>query len=336
MILAGEDQVMANEFKKITDEMIRLSREGEEQFLKEGKSDKHAKRGVKLFKKEKYEEAERELVKASQKAPDNWHVWYHLGMLYRHLVRMDEALESFQKAAALQNIDTYHKDAAKIKAMMVASVLDDVPKALDLADRLMQNKEYEYAIRAMDIALRKAPELDKIAEEMADVLGTRRMEPAVLENKAYCLTQLGRTEEAISVYERIVQLNPEKLMTQLALGASLIDLGRKEEGFSRLEKATEIAPDDARVWYFYAESLYKAKRYDDAVDKFEKCFRIDPKNTKAAYYRACSLAELGRVKEALSALEWLITLDYNYRAIAGADAVFKKFKDNPEFKRLMR
>ncbi|MFX0056031.1 MAG: tetratricopeptide repeat protein [Candidatus Hermodarchaeota archaeon] len=327
---------MAEEFEKIADEMIRLSREGEEQFLKEGKSDKHAKRGVKLIQKEKYEEAERELAKASQKVPDNWHVWYHLGMLYRHLVRMDEALVSFQKAAALQNIDAYHRDAAKIKAMMVASVLDDVPKALELADRLMQNKEYEYAIRAMDIALRKAPELDKVAEEVGDVLGTRKIEPAVLENKAFCLTQLGRTEEAVSVYERIVQLDPNKLMVQLALGASLLNLGREEEGFSRLEKAAEIAPDDARVWYYYGEMLYKGERYDDAVDKFEKCFRIDSNNTKAAYRRACCLAELGRVKEALSALEWLITLDYNYRAIAGADAVFKKFKDNPEFKKLTR
>ncbi|MFW9913589.1 MAG: hypothetical protein ACFFEU_14015, partial [Candidatus Thorarchaeota archaeon] len=135
--LAGKGQAMPEEFERIADEMIRLSREGEEQFLKEGKSDKHAKRGVKLIQKEKYEEAERELVKASQKSPDNWHVWYHLGMLYRHLVRMDDALISFQKAAALQNIDTYHRDAAKIKAMMVASVLDDVPKALELADRLM-------------------------------------------------------------------------------------------------------------------------------------------------------------------------------------------------------
>ncbi|MFW9804102.1 MAG: tetratricopeptide repeat protein, partial [Candidatus Thorarchaeota archaeon] len=252
---------MAEEFERIADEMIRLAREGEEQFLKEGKSDKHAKRGVKLIQKEKYEEAERELVKASQKAPDNWHVWYHLGMLYRHLVRMDEALVSFQKAAALENQDTYHKDAAKIKAMMVASVLDDVSKAMELAHRLMQNKEYEYAIRAMDIALRKAPELDKVAEEMGEVLGTRKVEPAVLENKAYCLTQLGRTEEAVSVYERLVQLDPNKLMVQLALGASLLNLGREEEGFSRLEKAAEIAPDDARVWYYYGEMLYKGERY---------------------------------------------------------------------------
>jgi tetratricopeptide (TPR) repeat protein len=327
---------MAEEFEKITDEMIRLAREGEEQFLKEGKSDKHAKRGVKLIQKEKYEEAERELVKASQKSPDNWHVWYHLGMVYRHHVRMDEALESFQKAAALQNIDTYHRDAAKIKAMMVASVLDDVPKAMELAQRLMQNKEYEYAIRAMDIALRKAPELDKVAEETADVLGTRRVEPAVLQNKAYCLTQLGRTDEALEIYERIIQIDPKDYFAYLALGALLHGRGREEEAFSYLDKGVELKPEDARGWFFYGDLLIKARRSDEAIWKIRKGLELDSGNPGALYNMARALEDVGRRREALQALEMAFSADISFRQRVLSDEKFLRMTNDSDFLSLMR
>jgi len=312
-----------------------VSEEMQEQFMKEGEADKHSKKGVKLIHQEKYDEAISELVKASQKHPENWYVWYHLGTLYRRLILMDEALDAFQKAASLENMTAYYRNAASIQLIMVKFVLEGISDALQLADMLMKHEEYEYAIRAMNIALRKMPELDRMSAEIADIMGSKQMWSVVLQHKALCLTQLGRIGEAKDVYEHIIQIDSNVHSVYIALGACLFGLGEKERALSILEKGMELEPEDAEGWFLFGDLLIRTRRYEDAIEKIRKGLEIESNNPIALYNIARALLVLGRRKEALDAIEGAFTLDGGLRQKARTVIEFRILENDPDFWKLL-
>jgi len=319
--------------------MKTVTEDTHEQFMKEGESDKHAKRGVKLIRKGKYDEAIEELVKASKKHPDNWYVWYHLGMVYRHVILMDEALDAFQQAATLENVSEIHKGAAQIRAMMVSLFLDNPGDALDYADMLMKHREYEYAIRAIDIALRKIPELDQVRKVggLDEFMRTKGpMESGVLQHKAFCLTELGRIDEARGVYENIIQIDPEAHFAYIALSAILFDQGQKDEAYGHLEKGVELKPDDEKGWFFYGDLLIKDRRYDEAIEKLRRGLEIHSGNAFAVYNIARASEALGRRKQSLEALALAFSLDSSYKQRALADDEFQHLHHDSDFLNLMR
>ncbi|MFW9768228.1 MAG: tetratricopeptide repeat protein [Candidatus Thorarchaeota archaeon] len=302
----------------MNEDSMTVTEETQEQFLKEGEKDKRAKRGVKLIRKEKYDDAIKELVKASEKHPDNWYIWYHLGMVYRHLVLMDEALGAFQKAAALDNVSTFYQNAATIRAAMVSLVLQRGTDALQLADYLVKCEEYTYCLRALDIAERNKPD-----------------NPNVMQIRAHCLLQLERFDEAQSIYERIIQIHPETHFPYVALGTLLFSQGRTEEALGLLEKSTEIKPDDAKGWIYYGDRLLQVRRYDEALEKFQKSLEID-QSPMAYFYMARALYALGQTRKAILALDEAIAYDRSILNRVLSSAEFMGLQHDSDFRELLR
>lgn len=64
---------------------------------------------------------------------------------------------------------------------------------------------------------------------------------AALFNLAIVLTKT-KPEEAVTLYGRLIQVNPDDAVAHLNLGFLLLDLGKTEEGNRELDKAVQLDP----------------------------------------------------------------------------------------------
>ncbi|MEO1404045.1 MAG: tetratricopeptide repeat protein, partial [Cyanobacteria bacterium J06635_1] len=65
------------------------------------------------------------------------------------------------------------------------------------------------------------------------------------------------------------------------LGNTYNDLKRYDEAISAYEKAIELDPDDATAHYNLGNTYKALKRYDEAISAYEKAIELDPDDATA-------------------------------------------------------
>ncbi|NER84044.1 MAG: tetratricopeptide repeat protein [Leptolyngbya sp. SIO1D8] len=123
---------------------------------------------------------------------------------------------------------------------------------------------------------------------------------------------LKRYEEAITAYEKAIELDATSVYPHNGLGNVYRDLKRYEEAITAYEKAIEL---DATFAYPYngLGNVYRdLKRYEEAITAYEKAIELDatfayPHNGLGNVYR-----DLKRYEEAITAYEKTIELDATY------------------------
>ena len=111
--------------------------------------------------------------------------------------------------------------------------------------------------------------------------------------RAALLRAHGDYEQAITAYERTLELNPHMIWARAGIGRALIELGRFEQALVPLRTVLRIAPGDADAggWYFLvgiAELMLG--RDEAAVASLRKAIEIDPENL---YRRKWMIAACG-------------------------------------------
>jgi len=118
-------------------------------------------------------------------------------------------------------------------------------------------------------------------------------------NKGFSLYNLGRYEESINCFDNALELNPEHANAWNNKGISLANLGRNEEAIICFDKALEINPADALAWSNKGNSLAMSGRYEEAITCCAKALEINPEHTLAWSSKGSSLKSLGRNEEAI-------------------------------------
>lgn len=94
-------------------------------------------------------------------------------------------------------------------------------------------------------------------------------------NKGNALASLDRYEEALSCYDRALEMDPRLVEAWHGKGNSLANLGRYEEALSCFDRALEIFPTDARAWYNKGVLLGSLGRYSEALPLLKRALGID-------------------------------------------------------------
>ncbi|MTJ53625.1 tetratricopeptide repeat protein, partial [Anabaena sp. UHCC 0253] len=177
------------------------------------------------------------------------------------------------------------------------------------ATRIIQEGTYEkYVNLTNEETNRKILEIIDIIEHEIDN-----------EQKAKLFFELGylqyirkNHEEAISSYDKAVEIKPDKHEAWNNRGNSLDDLGRYEEAISSYDKAVEIKPDKHEAWYNRGISLYNLGRYEEAISSYDKAVEFKPDYHEAWYNRGISLYNLGRYEEAISSYDKAVEFKPDY------------------------
>ena len=127
---------------------------------------------------------------------------------------------------------------------------------------------------------------------------------AAWNNRAGCLLQLGRHQDAITSCQRALDLNPDFVQSLYLRAIALVARGgvvpRTVEALHDLDRATELDPDYADAWCKKGIVLEMLAFHHRAIQCCDKAIRLNAKHAEAWYNKGVSLAQgLQRYSDAL-------------------------------------
>lgn len=125
--------------------------------------------------------------------------------------------------------------------------------------------------------------------EVAERERRRRSNARAYYEQALKHGEAGRYLEALSAFERSIELDPENADTHYGLGLTYFNLGRWGNAAAALEQAVHLEPKDADSYNLLGASYFQLHEYGKAVSAFERVLGLDPKRVDARYNIASAL-----------------------------------------------
>jgi tetratricopeptide (TPR) repeat protein len=146
----------------------------------------------------------------------------------------------------------------------------------------LQNKQYDHAVEWLARAIRQSPKTEYLS-----ALGMT-------------LKQMGRFSDALSVFDKAVQLKPDDAELWKHLGNVLVALGRPADALLSFRHALELDPLHWEAAYLSGVLHHAAERFDEALVQLDLCCELRPDYAPAVQLRARVLRGLKRYEECLA------------------------------------
>ncbi|MFW9922606.1 MAG: tetratricopeptide repeat protein [Candidatus Thorarchaeota archaeon] len=140
------------------------------------------------------------------------------------------------------------------------------------------------------------------------ILAKYPTEIAAIYGKGMTYFEFGDYDEAIKYFDQILSIKPDEIDTLYAKGALLNNLRQSEEALELLEKVTEIDSDYHIAWLAKGYALLDLERYQDSLESFEKAAAIsDPSITYIG--KGHAFRKLAQFEEAKKCYQAVINVD---------------------------
>jgi superkiller protein 3 len=134
---------------------------------------------------------------------------------------------------------------------------------------------------------------------------------ASLYNKGNALSALGRYEEAIQYYDKVLAIDPNDVDALTNKGVALSALGKSEEAIQYYDKALAIDPNYTLSLTNKGIDLGILGKYDEAIQYYDKALAIDPNYTLSLTNKGVALSALGKSEEAITYYDKVLAIDPN-------------------------
>ncbi len=128
-------------------------------------------------------------------------------------------------------------------------------------------------------------------------------------NLALSLLRSGKQDEAIALLEKVKEMKPGMVETYLALGECYFNKGENDKAVSHFERALEMEPNNAEVYYNLGIIHYKNDRTDDAIKNFLTSKNLDPEFAPTYYQLGLAYIKKGEIDKAIQNLEMFLEVD---------------------------
>ena len=118
-----------------------------------------------------------------------------------------------------------------------------------------------------------------------------------------------KLEEAVTVFEQALRIDPDNIETLMKLGYARFHLDEHSDALRVYDKILDIDVANPEAWNLKGLVHYEQKNYAKALDAVEKAIESDPTYGMAWYNKACFLSLLNQVPESLEALKHSIEID---------------------------
>ncbi len=153
-----------------------------------------------------------------------------------------------------------------------------------------------------NIPKRKVPTPVKVA------VVPQQNQVAILLQQGFSLHQQGKFNEATSIYEQILKLQPNHFDALQLSGAISAQTKQFTKAVDFLTRALKINPNHAPCFSNRGSALQELKRLDEALASYDKAISIQPDCAEAHYNRGNALKELKRLDEALASYDKAISI----------------------------
>ncbi|HUB67206.1 MAG TPA: tetratricopeptide repeat protein [Candidatus Methylacidiphilales bacterium] len=119
-------------------------------------------------------------------------------------------------------------------------------------------------------------------------------------NLGSLLALKGEQDEAMDLYRKALEFNPEYAQAHNNLGLALLHKDQVDEAVAEFQKTLEINPDFTEAHDELGVVRLGQGEVEEAISEFQKALKIDPYNPKAHVNLGMALLQKGQVKEAIA------------------------------------
>jgi len=215
------------------------------------------------------------LERASRSDPDDACSWYCLSKAYAATNRPVDAAAARQRAIELDPVLAH------------AALLD--------GDRAWLNGNWEHALTRYRGYLEELP--------------VGPFTAYALRREAGSLMRLRRDDEAIAVFEKVLELAPSSADTLLDLGVLYRERGELDRAIDAFERAHRTIPDRSTYAQALGTTYLLAGRYEEGIAALEQAVAGKPTSVTARVNLASGLLAAGRPRDAAGHLRVALSLE---------------------------
>ncbi len=196
--------------------------------------------------------------------------------------------------------------AAVCRAFAFAGEVEQAVQVGIRAVTLDSQSSLAWGSLALACALQEKP--DAVAQKFTKAVSEHPAAASVFYyNLGLHKMRIGKKKEAVELFEKTLQAQPNNVEALQALGETLLYLGEFERAAKVLQRALEVNPADAQTHANLGWALLKQRKNAEAVDALRTAIKLDPKS--AAYHNDLAQALTGLKREAESKQEFRRTIE---------------------------
>jgi Flp pilus assembly protein TadD len=234
------------------------------------------------------------LQETARRHPDDGPTAAVLAQAYGRLGDRQRAAEAAQRAREHEDVLVY-RDPVRGRALSlgVSSYVCE-----ERADSLVAEGKYGEAVRNLLIVVDVRPDDPQVHYKLGyaahrarrlELARTHLDQAAGLDAEfadahrelAQVLISRGRFDDAVTSFQRYLELRPGDPRVLWPLAAALAQAGRVTEALEQFELAAEKAPANPRGELNWGVALMQAGNFEDAMARFRKVLELDPENVLA-------------------------------------------------------
>jgi predicted TPR repeat methyltransferase len=127
-------------------------------------------------------------------------------------------------------------------------------------------------------------------------------------NLGKALNDQNRFEEAITVFRRVLQKQPQDITSLTGLAHALTQRGDINEAFDVCKNAIDIAPDNIDTLITMGNLLQRQGKFDQALGWYQRALAFNPNSFQISANISLALKALGRLDEAAAAANQALAL----------------------------
>ena len=147
------------------------------------------------------------------------------------------------------------------------------------------------------------PEFVNIPPDGMQSIDTPAAEYAAHVDLAVESTKNGRFADAVTEWNKALELDPTDPWAHNNLGVALTETGRLDDAIVEYRKAIELSPQFAEAYNNVGEALLRNGYVAAAISEFEKAVKLDPAHAVARSNLGAALARSGRTDAAIVQLK---------------------------------
>ncbi len=245
------------------------------------------------------EEAKSWYERALELKPDWAEVHANLGSIYFQQQQWREALQAYQTSLHFQpNQPVIYRNLYTVwiqlnqpeeatdswyQALMLEPKFVTPQDYLDFGKSLIEKGKVDFAINLFSQGVNTYPTWALIHYWLGEALNRQQ-----------------QWEEAISAYQKAIELNSELNHFHQSLGDALVQVKRFEEAIACYQKAIELQPDFSWTYHQLGNALSEQEKWEEAVVAYCQAISLNPKFFGSYYKLGKIRFQTGDIEEAVS------------------------------------
>jgi serine/threonine-protein kinase len=126
---------------------------------------------------------------------------------------------------------------------------------------------------------------------------------------AYLLLREKQTQEALALFQQLIDLQPSNPWHQVGLGVALIEINEPGRAIEQFKRALDLDPRFAQAYSSWGTALYGKGDLEGAIACFRKALDLDPQLVQAHYNLGLTLAGKKDLEGAVACFRKALDLD---------------------------